>query len=787
MVVDSFSVPSRPPSQKSRLEKVTAYTQVSLVATAPPTAMDTQVTTPDGHSRPSQPYDPNVGSTNASGVPHRMSPDPDHSMDWQDVSFASTEADEVIPEDEDEAAYKRRKARERQRRKRMRDREAGIGRNGQPATSRRYSGTDVTHPFSDPPPDSAALAAMTPEEIRKEKTRRAARERQRKHRAVVRARRAEEDTGPDPQPSAGGTSGGIAGNAPAVSEGALPINPSESTAEPHIEQDTNSGEPHPVPYEQPPAFYYPPPGMWPGNPFPHGQFFHTHGHHPGPFVQNGQMMPPPHMMPMLAPQQPPPQTMNPMQMQVSPAPPSPRPAGTPAPAPTPSPAPAAPPEPSPTSTSAPQPGAAPPPIATVLPSFTHVAAPAPAPPSNSVPTPTPAPTPAPASTAHVPAATSAAAPPPAAPAASSPGLPMSTMMPIAGPSLAQPPPSHTPGQTFAMIVSLALNTTQSQLLRAHIMQQLRLTVTDMSELEGVIARAFDAWDRERGGDPSNSQLQHTMQISGALPGMFHHVPPIQPQPIVAPPQTQVSQAQAQAPSQPLVQPAPQPQQPPEPTIPQQSPTQTRVHPPPSTPQNQPRAPRTSNATSRRNLGVGQPQPPTQTPTHPQSQPGGTLNVPRPIAGRSVSVGGSSTRLGSAQIIVAGSSEQSQRAVSQSQRHPHIPPPTPGMRSASSSVTMSIAGQKRPAPNQPGSQARPAPAHPMHPAPAPSGQTRSTTQPSPQIQTRPQSQQQQHSRPGSQPQTPVLGSSSASSGNKSGNGGGGGLTMPVLGHGPSTLA
>ncbi|CCO29550.1 hypothetical protein BN14_03566 [Rhizoctonia solani AG-1 IB] len=278
-----------------------------------------------------------------------------------------------------------------------------------------------------------------------------------------------------------------------------------------------------------------------------------------------------------------------------------------------------------------------------------------------------------------------------------------------------------------------------------------------------------------------------MQISGALPGMFHHVPPIQPQPIVAPPQTQVSQAQAQAPSQPLVQPAPQPQQPPEPTIPQQSPTQTRVHPPPSTPQNQPRAPRTSNATSRRNLGVGQPQPPTQTPTHPQSQPGGTLNVPRPIAGRSVSVGGSSTRLGSAQIIVAGSSEQSQRAVSQSQRHPHIPPPTPGMRSASSSVTMSIAGQKRPAPNQPGSQARPAPAHPMHPAPAPSGQTRSTTQPSPQIQTRPQSQQQQHSRPGSQPQTPVLGSSSASSGNKSGNGGGGGLTMPVLGHGPSTLA
>ncbi|CAE6398621.1 unnamed protein product [Rhizoctonia solani] len=741
-----------------------------------------QATTPDGHSHPSQPYDPNVGSTSASGVPHQVSPDPDHSMDWQDVSFASTEADEIIPEDEDEAAYKRRKARERQRRKRMRDRAAGIGRNGQPATPRRYPGTDVTHfdgsnPFSDPPPDPAALATMSPDEIRKEKTRRAARERQRKHRAVVRARRAEEDTAPEPQSSAGGsTGGGVTGNAQTVPEGTLPANAPEPTTEPHIEQDVSSGEPHPVQYEQPPAFYYPPPGIWSSNPFPHGQFFHTHGHHPGPFVQSGQMMPPPHMIPMLAPHQQPPQTMNPMQMQVSPAPPSPRPAGTPAPAPTPSPAPAAPPEPSPTSTSAPQPSAAPPPVTNVAPAFASAHPPPPTSVPASVPTPSPAPP------AHAPPAVSPAAPPAAAHAASSLGLPISTMMPMAGPPLAQPPPSHTSGQTFAMIVSLALNSTQSQLLRAHIMQQLQLTVADMTELEGVIARAFDAWDRERGGDSSSSQLQHTMQIPGALPSIFHHIPSAQPQPAAA-------QA-APAPSQtPMSQPQAQPHLPPEPTMPQQSPTQARVHPPPTT-QNQSRAPRTSAATSRRTLGVGQPQPQSQAQAHAQSQPGGTLNVPRPIAGRSVSVGGPSARnvgLGPAQVIVTASNEQTQRTVSQPQRHPHIPPPAPGMRSASSSVTIPIAGQKRPAPNQSGSsQTRPAPAHPMHAAPAPPGQTRSATQPSPQIQTRPQPQQQ-HSRPGSQPQTPVLGPSAGGNGNKPGNGAGGSLTMPVLGHGPSALA
>ncbi|KAF8737872.1 hypothetical protein RHS02_06057, partial [Rhizoctonia solani] len=798
-VVGSFSVPSRPPSQKSQLEKVTAYTQVSLVVTAPPTAMDgssmPQATTPDGHSHPSQPYDPNVGSAGTSGVPHQVSPDPDHSMDWQDVSFASTEADEIIPEDEDEAAYKRRKARERQRRKRMRDRAAGIGRNGQPAAPRRYPGTDVTHfdgsnPFSDPPPDPAALAAMSPEEIRKEKTRRAARERQRKHRAVVRARRAEEETGTEPQSSAsGGASGGAPGSAPTVPESTLPVNPPEPTAEPHIEQDVNSSESHPVPYEQPPAFYYPPPAIWSSNPFPHGQFFHTHAHHPGPFVQNGQMMPP-HMIPMLAPQQQPPQTMNPMQMQVSPAPPSPRPTGTPAPAPTPSPAPAPPPEPSPTSASAPQPSGGPPPVGNVVPGFPPpTSAPAPAPATTLTPIP-------PATPVALPAAPTPTAQTTAVPPAPSLGLPMSAMMPMGGPTLTQPPPSHTSGQAFAMIVSLALNTNEAQLLRAHIMHQLRLTVMDMTELEGVIARAFDAWDRERGGDSSNSQLQQAMQIPGSLPSMFRHMPPAQPQQAVAqsapaPSQTLVSQPQApaQPPTQPPAQSAPQPQQPPEPTMSQQSPTQARVHPPPTTPQNQPRAPRTSTVTSRRTLGVGQPQ--MQTAAHTQSQPAGTLNVPRPIAGRSVSVSGPSARsigLNSAQAIVAASNEQAQRTVSQPQRHPHIPPPAHGMRAASSSVTMTIAGQKRPAPNQAGSsQTRPAPAHPIHSAPAPPGQTRSTTQPSPQIQTRPQPQQQQHSRPGSQPQTPILGPSTGGSASKSGSGNGGNLTMPVLGHGPSTLA
>ncbi|KAF8750131.1 hypothetical protein RHS01_09564 [Rhizoctonia solani] len=743
-VVGSFSVPSRPPSQKSQLEKVTAYTQVSLVVTAPPTAMDgssmPQATTPDGHSHPSQPYDPNVGSAGTSGVPHQVSPDPDHSMDWQDVSFASTEADEIIPEDEDEAAYKRRKARERQRRKRMRDRAAGIGRNGQPAAPRRS------------PPDPAALAAMSPEEIRKEKTRRAARERQRKHRAVVRARRAEEETGTEPQSSAsGGASGGAPGSAPTVPESTLPVNPPEPTAEPHIEQDVNSSESHPVPYEQPQPFTI------------HRQQYGqaTRSLTDSSFIRTLTIPGPSSKMQ-------PPQTMNPMQMQVSPAPPSPRPTGTPAPAPTPSPAPAPPPEPSPTSASAPQPSGGPPPVGNVVPGF---------PPPTSAPAPAPATTPTPippATPVALPASPTPTAQTTAVPPAPSLGLPMSAMMPMGGPTLTQPPPSHTSGQAFAMIVSLALNTSEAQLLRAHIMHQLRLTVMDMTELEGVIARAFDAWDRERGGDSSNSQLQQAMQIPGSLPSMFRHMPPTQPQQAVAqsapaPSQTLVSQPQA--PAQPPAQSAPQPQQPPEPTMSQQSPTQARVHPPPTTPQNQPRAPRTSTVTSRRTLGVGQPQ--MQTATHTQSQPAGTLNVPRPIAGRSVSVSGPSARsigLNSAQAIVAASNEQAQRTVSQPQRHSHIPPPAHGMRAASSSVTMTIAGQKRPAPNQPGSsQTRPAPAHPIHSAPAPPGQTRSTTQPSPQIQTRPQPQQQQHSRPGSQPQTPILGPSTGGSASKSGSG------------------
>ncbi|KAH7333585.1 hypothetical protein B0J17DRAFT_771255 [Rhizoctonia solani] len=682
-----------------------------------------QSTTPDGHS---QPYDPNVGSNNTTGAPPQIPSDPDHSMDWQDASFMSNEADEVIPEDEDEAAYKRRKARERQRRKRQRDRAAGIGRNGQP-TTRRYPGTDVTpydgpNPFADPPPDPNVIASMSPEEARKEKMRRAARERQRKHRAVVRARRVEDESGPVPQPSAGGNA---VGNAP---EGALPVNPPEPPAEPHIEQDVNPGEPHPASYEQPPAFYYPPP--WAGGPFPHGQFFHPHSH-PAPFVQNGQMMPP-HMIPVLAPHQQPPQTMNPMQMQVSPAPPSPQPTGTPAPAPTPSPAPA--PEPSPTSAPPPQPSPAPPPVASVAP----------------VPVPAPVPAPAPAP---------APAPVPAAPAPATPsiGLPMSAMMSLTGPPMTQPPPSHTPGQTFAMMISLALNINQSQFLRAHMMQQLRLTVMDMTELEGVMARAFDTWDRERGGD--NSQLQQAMQMPGAL-GMFHHMPPAQPQQSTpAPPQTPTPQAQTQPPP------------PPEPTIPQQSPSQARA---PPTPQSQPRprAAATSSTTARRSLGVGQPQ--SQQPT--AQQPGGTLNVPRPIAGRSVSVGGPSVRnVGLATQVPAGPGDQAQRTTSQAQRH-HVPHSVAGMRSASSVVMpVAVAGQKRPAP----ASSQPGPSQPR------AMQGRTATQPSPQLQTRPQPSQQ-HSRPGSQPQTPVLGPANGGNGNKSGNTDGRGLTMPVLGH-PSTRA
>ncbi|KAG8690650.1 hypothetical protein FRC08_010458 [Ceratobasidium sp. 394] len=159
-----------------------------------------QPATPDGHSRPPPQYDPNVASTSATGAQPQTVSDPDNSMEWQDDSFMSNE---VVPPDEDEAAYKRRKARERQRRKRMKDRANGIGRNGQPATPRRFSDIEVAQfaggasPWADPPPDPAALAAMTPEEARKEKMRRAARERQRKHRAVVRARKAEEENAED--------------------------------------------------------------------------------------------------------------------------------------------------------------------------------------------------------------------------------------------------------------------------------------------------------------------------------------------------------------------------------------------------------------------------------------------------------------------------------------------------------------------------------------------------------------------------------------------------------------
>ncbi|KDN43149.1 hypothetical protein RSAG8_06302, partial [Rhizoctonia solani AG-8 WAC10335] len=360
---------------------------------------------------------------------------------------------------------------------------------------------------------------------------------------------------------------------------------------------------------------------------------------------------------------------------------------------------------------------------------------------------------------------------------------MSAILSLAGPPMAQPPPSHTQGQAFAMIISLALNSSQSQLLRAHMMHQLRLTIMDMTELEGVIARAFDAWDRERGGDSSNNQLQQAMQIPGAL-GMFHHVPPTQPQPTAqpapAPPQTPTAQPQ----------PPNQPQQPPEPSMPQQSPSQARVHVPPPTPQSQPRPSRTTTTTARRSLGVGQPQP--QQQAHAQSQSGGTLNVPRPIAGRSVSVSGPSVRnvgLGSAQVATGSgpSGEQNQRAVSQPQRHPHVPHSMPGMRSASS-VTLPVAGQKRPAPGPPpSSQPGSSQTRHMHSAPVPPGQSRPATQPSPRIQTRPQPSQQQHSRPGSQPQTPTLGPSSGGNGNTTGNGGGGPLTMPVLGHGSSNLA
>ncbi|KAB5592245.1 hypothetical protein CTheo_4290 [Ceratobasidium theobromae] len=759
----------------------------------PPTLMEgsslPQSTTPDAHPHPPRPYDPNVASASAPAPAHQTTPDPDHSMDWQDVSFMSNEADEVIPEDEDEAAYKRRKARERQRRKRMRDRANGIGRNGQPATPRRYPGTDVgqfegTNPFADPPPDPAALAAMTPDEVRKEKMRRAARERQRKHRAVVRARRAEDEARPpDVVAATITTASASASGAPSgIQEGAMPVT-SDSVGE--IEQEVNPGEPHPVPYEQqPPTFAYYPPPMWPGNPFAPGQFFHPHHpHHPAPFVQNGQMMPPPHMVPILAPhqQQPPPQTMNPMQMQVSPAPPSPRPPETPADVPTPSPASAAAPalEPPPTP---PTPAPALPPV------------PAPAATSSAAPPP-PAPAPAPAPLAPVLA--------PTAPLAQ---IPMGSLMSMAAPLSQPPPPSHTPGQVFAMVLTLALNSTQSQLLRAHIMQQLRLTPVDLTELEGVIARAFDVWDRERGGDPSN-QLPQAAQAPGALSTPFHYPPPSQPaQP---PPHTPAT------PSQPPPQAQPAQEAPHQTHASVQHSPQARAHPPPSTPQSQPRPPRTS--TNRRALGVGQSQVHSPLP----SQSGGTLNVPRPVAGRSVSVGGVSVRnpgLGPTPgAVVSGPpSEQNQRSVSHPQRHPHA-----GLHQqrSASVATLPVTGQKRsapgshpqpPPPSQPQSAPpQPRPSHPLQqqsqppnlhsshsvpvppaqarpPPTQPSTQARSQTLPSPQIQTRPQPQQQ--SRPGSQPQTPVMGPTSGGSGGNKGGSGSGVLSVnAVLGHGPPTLA
>ncbi|KAG8736204.1 hypothetical protein FRC10_009568 [Ceratobasidium sp. 414] len=687
-----------------------------------------QPATPDGHSHQPPQYDPNVASTSSTGAQQQATSDPDNSMEWQDVSFISNE---VVPPDEDDAAYKRRKARERQRRKRMKDRENGIGRNGQPATPRRYPGIEVAQfaggasPWADPPPDPVALAAMSPEEARKEKMRRAARERQRKHRAVVRARKADEENTEDLQASSS-TSGAV--SAP-VADGALPPpSVSEPVDEGHAEPDISHEDSPAVSYDQQqqaPFAYYPHP-MWAGNPFGPGQFFHPHGPHPGPFVQGGQLMPPPgHLVQMMPQPQAPPQTMNPMQMQVSPAPPSsPQPPKTPT-----APAPALTPSPAPTSTPAPAPSpvSAPPPV-----------------PAASALAPAPAPPPPPISA------------PPAPPAHAIPVLapaPLALPMPAPTPVMPPPPPNHTAGHTFAMILTLALNSSNSMLLRAHIMQQLRLTPIDLVELEGVIARAFDVWDRERGG---GEQVQPNVVPPGALAPMF-------PQPLPPP---------AASHTHPLTQ---QPQH--LPPTPHHPTTSTPV-----TPQSQPRPRASTTSTTRRALGVGHPPPP------PSSS--GTLNVPRQIAGRSVTAGGLTHGVhapGQGQGQSQGSAQaQNQRSISQPQRHAGHAVQLP--RSTSSAVappssSAPVAGQKRPAPgSQPSSQSQPQqPQSPNQSQPqSQPGQTQRSTHPlhqqqtmrspAPQSQGRVRAPSQHSSRPTSQPQTP--GGNGAPNGDARGNGAGG---------------
>ncbi|QRV85518.1 TMA7 domain protein [Ceratobasidium sp. AG-Ba] len=668
-----------------------------------------QPATPDGHSHPPQPYDPNVSSTSSTGPQRQPSPDqdPDSSMDWHD-SFMANVTNESIPPDEDEAAYKRRKARERQRRKRERDRANGIGRNGQPTTPRRYPGMDVAQfpggasPWADPPPDPAVLANMSPEEAKKEKMRRAARERQRKHRAVVRARKVEEDTGEHPPVVPDGT---VTAGTPAAEAPLPPASTGELPPEGEPEGDISHHEDSPgVPYDQQQQapFPYYSHSMWPTNPFGPGQFFHAPPGHPAGFVQNGQLMPPPgHMVQMIPAQQPPPQTMNPMQMQVSPAaasspkptknsapPPAP---ATPAPRPTPSPTPATPAQ-APPPVSAPAPSQPPPPAL----------APAPAPPEAPV----------------------AALPPPAPPS-------LAVSMPPPAPVMPAAPPSHTNGQTFAMVFTLALNSPQSLLLRAHIMQQLHLSATDLVELEGVIARAFD----RAGGDQSQAQA---MQFPGTLAPVF---PQAQPAPAPA-----ASSRPAQAPTQPVPPPTPQHQH-----------TAT-----PMTPQSQPR-PRASTSTgattSRRTLGMGHPPPP---------PPSGALNVPRPIAGRSVSVSGPSM----AQAQPQPQQTSTPRSVSHPQRNANI---VVLPRSAS------VAGQKRPAPgsqsqpdspNQSQSQSQPRTGHLQS--------IRSSVPPAQnQNQTRVRAASQQ-ARPGSnsQPPTPNGTSSTDTRGSVSGSSAGAGTSGGV---------
>ncbi|KAG8735430.1 hypothetical protein FRC12_018073 [Ceratobasidium sp. 428] len=592
---------------------------------------------------------------------------------------------------------------------------------------------------------------MSPEEARKEKMRRAARERQRKHRAVVRARKAEEDHGEGDTSTetlgADGRSGILPPGTPGVSE---PVDDQS-----HQDPDMSHEEPPSVSYDQQQqaSFAHYPYPLWPANPFS-GQFFHPHGPHPGPFVQNGQLMPPPGHLVQMLPQ--PPQTMNPMQMQVSqPAPPSsPQPPKTPAAA-APAPAPVAAPTP-------------PPPAPAPAPPVSAPAAPAPA-----APAPAPIPVQAPA-----PPPIQAPPPVPVAPAPTAPAPTLAIPFPLPAPAPAPamqppPPPSHTSGQTFAMILTLALNSSNSSLLRAHIMQQLHLTPMDLMELEGVIARAFDVWDRERGGGTVEQvqvppQAQQAMQIPLAAP-------------VFAAPQP--------APSH------PPPQHPP-PTPQRAPPTSDQVV--PATPQSQPR-PRASTSSHTPNtthvlspLAHSTPAPPNRRAAlgvgHPAPAPA-TLIVPRPIAGRSMSVGGAG--------LLQGQGSGQQRSISQPQRPGGVSLPRNAAPAASSSGSSGVvAGQKRPAPGSQ-SQAQTQPPPPQQSQPQSPSQSQSQSQAqsqSSQSQSQPQPQPSQRahpvlhmhrspapapsrgSRPTSQPQTPgaerpVVNGSSGGAGGSGGGGGG----------------